>query len=47
VAQDLKVIGIDASSTEIKVEKIVASADLRAALNLDAIALGLGLEHVE
>ena len=43
--QDLNVIGMDASSTAIKVENIVASADLHAALNLYAIALGLGLER--
>src|SRR5665647_1393000 len=48
VFQSLRNIGIDAKGTpEIKVQNIVASADLHSVLNLNAIALGLGMEHVE
>jgi transcription initiation factor TFIID TATA-box-binding protein len=44
----LRSIGIDVKGTaEIIVQNIVASADLHTILNLNAIALGLGLEHVE
>ncbi len=32
---------------EIKVSNIVSSADLHSVLNLNAIALGLGLENIE
>ncbi|MBU4076308.1 MAG: TATA-box-binding protein [Euryarchaeota archaeon] len=32
---------------EIKIQNIVASADLRRVLNLNAVAIGLGLENVE
>jgi len=32
---------------EIKVQNIVASADLHSVLNLNAIAIGLGLENIE
>jgi transcription initiation factor TFIID TATA-box-binding protein len=48
VFQSLRDIGIDVKGTpEIKVQNIVASADLRSALNLNAIASGLGLENIE
>ncbi|MGZ5502845.1 MAG: TATA-box-binding protein [Halobacteriota archaeon] len=48
VFQSLRNIGIDVKGTpEIKVQNIVASADLHAALNLNAIAIGLGLENIE
>ena len=48
VFQSLRNIGIDVKGTpEIKVQNIVASADLHAVLNLNAIAIGLGLEHIE
>jgi transcription initiation factor TFIID TATA-box-binding protein len=43
VFQSLRNIGIDVKGTpEIKVQNIVASADLHSVLNLNAIALGLG-----
>ncbi len=35
------------SSNEILVQNIVASADLRSVVNLNAVALGLGLENIE
>ncbi len=48
VFQSLRNIGIDVQGTpEIKVQNIVASADLHAVLNLNAIAIGLGLENIE
>jgi transcription initiation factor TFIID TATA-box-binding protein len=48
VFQSLRNIGIDVKGTpEIKVQNIVASADLHAVLNLNSIALGLGMENVE
>jgi transcription initiation factor TFIID TATA-box-binding protein len=48
VFQSLRNIGIDVKGTpEIKVQNIVASADLHAVLNLNAIATGLGLENIE
>jgi transcription initiation factor TFIID TATA-box-binding protein len=48
VFQSLRNIGIDVKGTpEIKVQNIVASADLHSTLNLNAIALGLGLENIE
>ncbi|MGZ5561272.1 MAG: TATA-box-binding protein [Halobacteriota archaeon] len=48
VFQSLRNIGIDVEGTpEIKVQNIVASADLHAVLNLNAIAIGLGLENIE
>ena len=48
VFQSLRNIGIDVKGTpEIKVQNIVASADLHAVLNLNAIAIGLGLENIE
>jgi transcription initiation factor TFIID TATA-box-binding protein len=48
VFQSLRNIGIDVKGTpEIKVQNIVASADLHAVLNLNAVTLGLGMENVE
>jgi transcription initiation factor TFIID TATA-box-binding protein len=48
VFQSLRNIGIDIKGTpEIKVQNIVASADLHSTLNLNAIAIGLGLENIE
>ncbi|MDD1750197.1 MAG: TATA-box-binding protein [Methanothrix sp.] len=49
MAKTLKSIGVENiyPEPEIKVQNIVASADLRAALNLNAVALGLGLEKIE
>ena len=48
VFQSLRNIGINVDGTpEIKVQNIVASADLHSVLNLNAIALGLGMENVE
>ncbi|MGA3198025.1 MAG: TATA-box-binding protein [Halobacteriota archaeon] len=48
VFQSLRNIGIDVKGTpEITVQNIVASADLHSALNLNAIANGLGLENIE
>src|SRR5674536_71249 len=48
VFQSLRNIGIDVKGTpEIKVQNIVASADLHAVLNLNSITLGLGMENVE
>jgi transcription initiation factor TFIID TATA-box-binding protein len=48
VFQSLRNIGIDVKGTpEIKVQNIVASANLHSALNLNAIAIGLGLENIE
>jgi transcription initiation factor TFIID TATA-box-binding protein len=48
VFQSLRNIGIDIKGTpEIKVQNIVASADLHSTLNLNAIATGLGLENIE
>src|SRR5450759_2757665 len=48
VFQSLRNIGIDVKGTpEIKVQNIVASAELHSVLNLNAIAIGLGLENVE
>jgi TATA-box binding protein (TBP), component of TFIID and TFIIIB len=48
VFQSLRNIGIDVKGTpEIKVQNIVASANIHAVLNLNAIAIGLGLENIE
>jgi len=48
VFQSLRNIGIDVRRTqEIKVQNIVASANLNSPLNLNAVAIGLGLENVE
>ena len=46
--QALKNVGVDVSGTpEITVQNVVATADLHSFLNLNAIAVGLGLENVE
>lgn len=48
VFDKLKDVGIDVKENpEIEVQNIVASADLGGDLNLNAIAVGLGLEKVE
>jgi transcription initiation factor TFIID TATA-box-binding protein len=49
MAQTLKSIGFSEVNLnpEIHVQNIVASADLKTDLNLNAIALGLGLENIE
>ena len=48
VFQSLRNIGIDVKGTpEIKVQNNVASANIHAALNLNTIAIGLGLEQIE
>ena len=48
VFRSLRSIGINVDGTpEIKVQNIVASADLHSVLNLNTIALGLGMENVE
>jgi transcription initiation factor TFIID TATA-box-binding protein len=48
VFRSLRNIGINVDGTpEIKVQNIVASADLHSVLNLNAIAIGLGLENIE
>ncbi len=48
MARKLNDIGIETlEEPEITVQNIVASADLKAVLNLNAIAIGLGLENIE
>jgi transcription initiation factor TFIID TATA-box-binding protein len=49
LAQTLKSIGFEEIDLEpeIHVQNIVASADLKTDLNLNAVALGLGLENIE
>jgi transcription initiation factor TFIID TATA-box-binding protein len=48
VFEDLRKLGIEiADDPEITVQNMVASADLGQRLNLNAIAIGLGLEHIE
>ncbi len=49
MAKTLESIGFDEVNLdpEIHVQNIVASADLKTDLNLNAIALGLGLENIE
>lgn len=48
MAKKLNAIGIKTiEKPEITVQNIVASADLQAVLNLNAIAIGLGLENIE
>jgi transcription initiation factor TFIID TATA-box-binding protein len=49
LAKTLKSIGIEKINLkpEIHVQNIVASADLKTRLNLNAVALGLGLENIE
>lgn len=48
VFEELRDLGIDVTETpEIIVQNIVFSADLGTTLNLNAIAIGLGLENIE
>ena len=48
VFKSLRNIGIDVKGApEITVQNIVATADLHSVLNLNAIAVGLGLENIE
>ena len=48
VFADLRDLGIDvASSPAVEVQNIVSSASLEQSLNLNAIAIGLGLEQIE
>jgi transcription initiation factor TFIID TATA-box-binding protein len=48
VFEDLSKLGIDVSSSpHITVQNIVSSASLEQPLNLNAIAIGLGLEQIE
>jgi transcription initiation factor TFIID TATA-box-binding protein len=48
VFQSLRNVGIDVKGTpKIIVQNIVASADLHSSLNLNAVAIGIGLEHIE
>ena len=49
LAKTLKSIGFEKidMQPEIHVQNIVASADLKSDLNLNAVALGLGLENIE
>jgi len=48
VFDDLRALGVDVNDDpEVIVQNIVASADLGANLNLNAIAIGLGLENIE
>jgi len=48
VFSKMRSIGIDTGKNpEIIVQNIVASADLKTVLNLNAIAIGLGLENIE
>jgi transcription initiation factor TFIID TATA-box-binding protein len=48
VFDELRDLGIQVDdSPEIEIQNIVSSADLDHTLNLNAIAIGLGLEHIE
>ncbi len=48
VFEKLKAMGIDIpEKPDITIQNIVASADLHTVLNLNAIAIGLGLENIE
>jgi transcription initiation factor TFIID TATA-box-binding protein len=48
VFEKLKAMGIDIpKKPDITIQNIVASADLHTVLNLNAIAIGLGLENIE
>ena len=48
IFQSLRNVGIDVKgSPKITVQNIVASADLHSGLNLNAIAIGIGLEKIE
>lgn len=41
------ILGVQSNPPQITIQNIVATADLHAELNLNAIAVGLGLENVE
>jgi transcription initiation factor TFIID TATA-box-binding protein len=48
VFDELRELGVDVtSSPEIEIQNIVSSGDLDHTLNLNAIAIGLGLKHIE
>ncbi|ELZ38577.1 TATA-box-binding protein [Halorubrum tebenquichense] len=47
VFEELRALQIPIEDPEITVQNIVTSADLGESLNLNAIAIGLGLEHIE
>ena len=48
VFDELRELGVDiTSSPEIEIQNIVSSGDLDHTLNLNAIAIGLGLENIE
>ncbi|MDL0130277.1 TATA-box-binding protein [Halobacterium salinarum] len=48
VFEDIRELGIDVDSNPpIEVQNIVSSANLKQSLNLNAIAIGLGLEQIE
>lgn len=48
VIEKLRELGVDADlDPDVSVENIVSSADLEERLNLNAVAIGLGLENVE
>ena len=48
VFDELRELGVDvAASPAIEIQNIVSSGDLDRALNLNAIAIGLGLENIE
>lgn len=48
VFDEFRELGVDvAPSPDIEIQNIVSSADLGHTLNLNAIAIGLGLEHIE
>ncbi|MBX0297691.1 TATA-box-binding protein [Haloarcula nitratireducens] len=48
VFDELRSLGVEVDdSPTIDIQNVVSSADLKANLNLNAIAIGLGLEHIE
>ncbi|QLH82413.1 TATA-box-binding protein [Halosimplex pelagicum] len=48
VFDELRELGVQiADSPDVEIQNIVSSADLGHQLNLNAIAIGLGLEHIE
>lgn len=48
VFEKMRTVGIDVKEQpEVTVQNIVASADLKSDLNLNAIAIGVGLENIE
>ncbi|GAB7011324.1 TATA-box-binding protein [Halorubrum trueperi] len=48
VFDELRELGVDvATSPDIEIQNIVSSGNLNHTLNLNAIAIGLGLEHIE